>query len=1030
MILRVVSVTALLAMALHVSAFAVDSEYVKGGILSGFLKKGTSPYLVKETIVVPKGKALVIEAGTVLEFETGTGLDIRGGSLAIMGQTNSPVVFKAKDSRWNGVSVTGNNNADVQDLIIKDAEYGISVENGSFEMMGVTIDNPARIGLHVKNAFVNAQWIDVLNSSNVGIWASKGSNLKLSGARVEKNRIGLLATDSSSLNIRSTNIRLNDVGVFIQGENQTVQNGLLVEDNKIGLASAERPDPAFKKSVTRQNDRRLLRNVAMLEPTLGEEPENSYASELTAMEAEVASESGWKVSGNVILDLGYHEVLTYRNYHADMIVGEDTIYHGDHFKNYFQTPGLFANWIADVVMESDDGRTFEIASDISSDKWNNFNVHSFLASYSDDFQKMVLGHQFVSSDDLAMAGVSMLGASYELQLFKNAAKMPMFEVTAFGGEVQAPKVVGTKDRDIYNEYIDDGEAVAQKMVLGAKVLWNMHRRFDGALGFVGSKDYLEDPFLRDGMTENANTSTPVLTSRTLFAEGNWLMYPGDIKLNGQVAIGVADTANAAAIRAMNSVFEAEGLDVSNFSLLNRLMKNPSAVYSLSQAELETIFGDNSMMTVSDMRKKLSELLALAKSTVRDYKTTEVRPSHGEFWDHRNWAMAGSFEWSNENTFVEGYFKYVGAGYYSAGSADQLQNTRLYGGNLKHRFTDFWKLNFGYDINVENAYDGGNGYNIFGLGEGDKWGLSGADDKWLETHSQKENRTLYIHDGYLSNEFKIMDNLALFVKYGFNYRTRSTSLRLHANYEAASGIYDDSWFSPRSGKANVSFEANGDTIKLDSARWAKYQALQDEDYLASMFEEKLLKHTVELGVTYKFPKNILKVGGVWVYRTDLSEFGDDDLLDGFNFSDETYGILGYYFHGGDYFEQRYPISLTTTLENVRNTISFMPRYKIYNRDDMTEFEWNISDNLSFPLVKDFMEMTLNGSFRQNIMNRSDEGEDEDEMEIDITGSVALRVHHTATLFTDWTVGTVMDYRPDNRPDQYKDLYFILSLNYSF
>ena len=54
--------------ALHVSAFAVDMEFSKesviGGPVAGFLKKDHSPYRVKETLVVPDGKALIVEAGT------------------------------------------------------------------------------------------------------------------------------------------------------------------------------------------------------------------------------------------------------------------------------------------------------------------------------------------------------------------------------------------------------------------------------------------------------------------------------------------------------------------------------------------------------------------------------------------------------------------------------------------------------------------------------------------------------------------------------------------------------------------------------------------------------------------------------------------------------------------------------------------------------------------------------------------------------------------------------------------------------
>ena len=73
--LRVWTLTTIFMAALQVSAFAVDREpgqgSVIGGDVSGFLKKDRSPYLVKETLVVPEGKALIVEAGTVLYFSAG-----------------------------------------------------------------------------------------------------------------------------------------------------------------------------------------------------------------------------------------------------------------------------------------------------------------------------------------------------------------------------------------------------------------------------------------------------------------------------------------------------------------------------------------------------------------------------------------------------------------------------------------------------------------------------------------------------------------------------------------------------------------------------------------------------------------------------------------------------------------------------------------------------------------------------------------------------------------------------------------------
>ena len=197
--------------------------------------------------------------------------------------------------------------------------------------------------------------------------------------------------------------------------------------------------------------------------------------------------------------------------------------------------------------------------------------------------------------------------------------------------------------------------------------------------------------------------------------------------------------------------------------------------------MESIFGENSMMTPTEMRAELKRLLAKASDVAKGIHTDDVSPASGDFWGHEHLAFSGAYQWSNSKTFVEGFFRYVGSEYYSAGSDGLLQNTRMIGGNLKHKVYEFWDLGFGYTMNVENAAGQGDDYNVFGLGEGTQLGLTGAESGWLKEHEQDPVRTLYIHDGYLKSDFKLNEKMGLSFKYSFNYRTRNTPQRLYANY---------------------------------------------------------------------------------------------------------------------------------------------------------------------------------------------------------------------------------------------------------
>jgi len=1031
-------VLAFLVAAPHVFAEAAASvknatgkTEIKGEI-SGFLRRDNSPYQVLETLVLNEGKALVIESGVTIEFVAGAGFDIRGGSVAVVGEPQMPVVFcnATGSSNWNGISLTGQHRASFQNVSIQNATVALSVENGSVELKNVEIERAAEIGLYARAALVDVQWSSFKNNV-VALWADNDSYVNSDASVMYSNRVGVVAGEASILSLQGTKIAHNEYGLIDLERNNMRQLRSQLELNKVGILTNDLPAEMMKK-ITVNNQKNFEQGVDRVMADLPTVPMNPYAENFNAVHPTKSVDlSGWRTSGKVGLAGGYHKVWTRHNHSGeDYVVESDTVEDGERYRNYFQVPGFFGELDVSMAMEDDEGHSLEFAANLLTDNWNRFNPENVSAIYTDRMQRLAVGDIYLSSGETYMAGVNVLGGSYDLNLFRNAANEPLFVASVFGGESKQPKAYGNRNVDVYKDYIEDGEVEPQELLLGGKLRWNMHRRFNGTLGVIGSKSLLEDPLLRDGSGPSVNTASPLVSSKTFFADGNWLFFPGDIELNGQVAMGAADTANVQEQRAINEVFVDAGLNASNFSKLRKLMANPSLVETLSSAELEELFGDNTMLTTREMKDKLKVLLARAKSVKEGYIASEDSPEDIKSWDGQNYAFRGSLRWDLGNTVLSGYVRFVGADFYSAASPDLLQNSREVFGNLDQKVADFWKLNLNYKISIENAAQG-TAYNIFGLAEGEKTGIvPGADEGWLKKHEQDEERTLYEHDANLVNTFKIGKAMEVKLGYNLNYRLHSSNLRLYADYSAASGIYDDDWFSPRKGE-DVEPVVNGeDTIWVDKGRWEQYYGLKGHEYLATQFEERLMKHTVDLELKFILPKNILKIGGAWTFRNDLSRFMQDDLLDGFGFSDETYEILGYYFHGGDYFEQRYPISLTTNFGGFRNMLAVSPRYKIYNRDDMTDFEWVANESMTIPLSKDFLELVLTGGFRQEFLERDEEGKRQRESEMDVSGSGTLRFMHTDNFTSEWTVGSYCAYRPDSRADEYKDLYGMLTLNYSF
>lgn len=1002
-----------LFLALVSTVFAKETAI--GGEQSGFLTVENSPYIVTETIVVNEGKALAIAEGVRLLFKPGTGIDVRGGSFAIEGDASAIVELSnaSEGSTWNGITITGNETVDINNAKIAYAETAVAVENGSVTVRNATIQN-SKTAISAKSAKIEIQNTSFANSSGTAINAN-ASHVSIDASSFEQNKVAVFASNEADITLVSTTFSKNEYAIVDLGYNRIREHDSPIENNKVGIIASDIPLKNLK-SAAQNNEVDIMPGADSLAKTLPPIRNIEYAEKYKQVAvSEGVKDSAWTLSGNVGAYVGYHLVRTRHDSR------------GERYNNYFQTPGFFGGLNTYLKLESPAGKTLEFTADLYSDQWNHFNVRTVNLTYFDEMQRLSLGDSYVKAGDLYLAGINVFGGVYDIKLFSIASGMPMFEVEAFGGETKAPKIVGNRDKENYKDWIEEDDAEAQEIVVGGKIKWNMHRRFNGTLGFIGSKDYLEDPFLRDGMSSNHTTVEPMVTSRTFFADGNWLFWPGDIELNGQIAAGAADTSDVYRQRAINEVFGKAGLSVSNYPLLRKLMQSPQLVSTLSSEELTEIFGDSQVMTPSEMRSVLRKLLEDARVSEKNIASEKDEQGNIDEWDAQNLAAMGSLRWKIAKTTISVQLKIIGKKFYSAGSPDALNNYRSFSFGVDQQILDSWKMSLLYNGYVENASKGDK-YNIFGLYEGTTVGLfQESSKKWEKEHEQDIDRALSAHNANLTNTVKLGD-FTISLKYKSDFKKRHRPTRLYANYSVESGIYEDSWFKPDRGSETISFVSGEDTVYVDVGKFEKYYDLANENYLATGFEERVLKHIAEAEVAWKLPKNVLKVGGVWTYRTDLSKFEDDDLLDYFDFSDKTYGALGYYFHGADFFEQKYPISLNTNLEIFKNNIAFTPRYKIYNRDNMKEFEWTLNDYLEIPLSKDFMELSLNGEFRQLFIRRHQEGNNE--MEADLDGSATLRVHYTKDLFSDYTLGAYYAYRPDSRQDEYKDFYGMFTLNYAF
>ena len=1040
------------------SVFIPDEEVpvilLKGtklaGKINGFLKANQSPYLVEKDIYVEPHSILVIEPGVVLQFAPNTALDIQG-QIVVAGTHAQNVIFKSaatvpKSGDWKGIYLSGDAKSEIRYATISGAQNGIIAENSKLSLQSSTIEKTSGRGLFARNTSLSIHDSYFYDNEGAALHLANHSISDIQRTKFINNKVALLNSELAQTDVTSSIFEENGNAVVDKGNSYLTFTNTKVSMNKVGAVSNEVLEKSVLASISK-NEKDFDVNAPAVIASLSADPEipgvqsrgilpQEAIGQLVASrenaDIEADSNKTWTIMGNVMVGGNYHYVQTRRNHSrtAD-IVGEDTINYRKHYKNHFQVPGFGGEASAYLLMTSPDGKTFEFNTELTGDSWNHFSPNPVTLSYKDEHNQVILGDNQKIAGDIYMSSMPMFGVDYTLSLLKNNADQPMLQFNAFGGENRRPYLMGDRHPYLYNDYIDDGETQAQRMVYGGSIKWAPLRRFDATVGVLYANDEIEDPIFRDGSTHSDLTNEPMQGSLTAFADGNWLFYPGDIELKGMIAVGRADTVQVNEERAINKVFSEAGISVSSYAKLRQLMQHENRVLTLSVAELQEIFGENSTLNPSEMRTLLTELIGKAKKAKEDIDDdVDDGRVAGLNWGSQNFAIGATLNWKIYKTRISGHIKYVGEDFYSAGSPDQLSDTREFGGDLEQIITNFWTLNFRYDLNVENAGNGSK-TNLLGLGEGTRWGLfADKDSKWFDEHELDNDRTKYIQKFNLENEFKINQMVGLKVGYNLEYRTQNRPTQLHGSYILEDGIYQDKWFKPRKGKATTLISSNGEDVEVDEDRWSEYVSTYNAEYLASGLDEKSLKHVWSLGVSIEALKSVFKVGGRWTLRSDISEFEKDSLASKFHFADTTWEKLGYYYGGADYFDQAYPISVSTTLSMLQNRFAVTPRFKSYTRDNMSEAEVTIEDEFEMPFLDRFLILGADAQFRY-LTTSWDNGDDsEEETEMDVIGNLNLRVNHTKRFYSEWYTGAALYYRPDSRSNEYKDIFGGIRLNYVF
>ena len=431
------------------------------GEIHGFLKSDKSPYLVNGAVSVAPNTVLVIEPGTTIMFTKGSSLMVNQGQLVVAGTAASPVVFRSAMSAptagdWAGIVITGENNSEIRNAQIVNAVNGIVVENGNVKIQNSLVEGASGYGIYARNASVNVSDCQFKNNQ-VALNLSHYAQGEIERSGFDNNSVALLNSKLSMSVISSSDFKNNGVAVVNMGNTIIDLNKTTVEGNTTGISSSEILAPEVMETA-KNNKENFSSKAAETASMLPPEPEipgverrnlnptDEAAFVFDSVTPADSSQKSWTILGNVMLGGNYHYVRT-RTHHSDTpeIMGTDTIFKGDRYKNYFQVPGFGANASAYLMMMSPEGKTIEFIMDATADSWNHFSPNPVTLRYNDSYNSVNLGDFQMVGGDIYMSGMPLFGAEYTLSLLKNNADQPLLQLEGFFGEAlfgasQAPSL--------------------------------------------------------------------------------------------------------------------------------------------------------------------------------------------------------------------------------------------------------------------------------------------------------------------------------------------------------------------------------------------------------------------------------------------------------------------------------------------------------------------------------------------------------------------------------------------------------------
>ncbi|MBD3318069.1 MAG: hypothetical protein GF344_19990, partial [Chitinivibrionales bacterium] len=537
-------------------AYAVE---IPSGVLFGEFAERDGPFLITGSVIVPAGQILKFGPGCKVYFGGDYPTLTVFGRIIVEGEVDNPIVFQSasgdpKPWDWDRIYIRSRKRAEFKHCVVRNANYGIVLENSAALIENCIFENNSLNGLvvensevvlrkctfrkgHVSAVFCRAGAIVAAESLSVkgnitGIACGDKAHCNLTGGVISGNRTGLVVREGASVPIVGTDVTRNKIGVAsereIPGKSAEMVYGNGVDLKRVtpdAMAEILKP-PEVVESIILPAGKTVIRTASDFEPGF------------SALKTPRRPTAGF--IGNVTVGFSYFRPETMERLDstdADGVPVDTTIlqnyYIGEHTDRWY---GGFQPELTIFAQGKNGNTDINLNMSLRANSWldtpGKMRKEAFTLAVNRGNQSLLVGDFYENNSELSISGRELTGFRYTAETVEMGRGIKRFSFKLAGGESEVARDSGAHEYDRV-EVVDSGFSVRQQLTYLASASIKPTLFSKIRVGAIVSRDQTDEPLFRKPIADPGSPD-PVAAQMGVI-DGNVLLLDGELELTGEIA---------------------------------------------------------------------------------------------------------------------------------------------------------------------------------------------------------------------------------------------------------------------------------------------------------------------------------------------------------------------------------------------------------------------------------------------------------------------------------------------------------------